>query len=254
MKRLIAAVALVGAWSISAPAQAWDPIGDLMNPGRIVENVKREVGNAGAAVDRMRIEAQANAGAPVFETWLRQSRNDASNGAMPIPPDVRRQLEGFYDSDLLNSVRYKVGDPGVFNLSNLSIQYGSAQAVALIDVVVFKNGQQAQTDAELWAHELRHVKQFRDWGVRDFTVKYLRSWNSVEGEAYEAQQAFVNWAQTRTASAPLAPPPFAVSAPPPMMASACGTPFGMCPMPPGANVGTPCYCMTMSGPLYGVSR
>ena len=42
-----------------APAFAWDPIGDITHPDRIVRNVGRELDNAGKEIDRVRLEAQA---------------------------------------------------------------------------------------------------------------------------------------------------------------------------------------------------
>lgn len=174
---------------------AWDPIGDLTHPDRIIRNFKREINNAGRKIDKARLEAMVQAGAPAFQQWLIQSRNDSSRGSMPIPDNVAQQLRGFYSDNVLRSVRFKVDDPGVFNLSNLSIQYGGASAVTLIDVIVFKFSSDAYNNLELWAHELQHVKQFRDWGVRKFAIRYLRSWNSVENAAYKKQDKFVSWSR-----------------------------------------------------------
>jgi hypothetical protein len=114
-----------------------------------------------------------------------------------LPPHMRQQLQGFYDNDVLNRVRFKIGDRGSLYLANLSISYSSACAVALVDVVVF-NTEQDANDVALWAHELKHIQQFRDWGVRDFSIRYLRSWNRVEADAHAAENAFVSW-RTRMA-------------------------------------------------------
>ena len=151
---LLFTVLLLGAGS----SWSWDPIGDITHPERILRNVGREVGNAGAELDRMRLEANAQAGAPVLEAWLNQSRNNAMRGGTsPIPPRIRQALDGFYDDDLLNRVSFKIGDAGVLNLANLSITYGDAGAVTLVDVVVFADSSDAQSNDELWAHELKHV-------------------------------------------------------------------------------------------------
>lgn len=239
-------------------ALAWDPIGDLQNPGRILRNVEREVGNAGRAVDRARLEAQAQAGAPALQAWLQESRNTARNGGTSsIPAHIRNQVAGFFDEGLLNSVRYKIGDAGVFNLANLSIQYGGANAVTLIDTIVFTNPADAENNVVLWVHELKHVQQFRSWGTRDFAIRYLRSWNGVEGEAYAAQDQFIQWRNSQSAAAPPPPPRFAnpqVSFPRQVPASACTTPYGACPMGIAIAAGSPCYCPSMYGPVWGVAR
>lgn len=148
-------------------------------------------------------EGQAQTGAPVLEQWLIASRNTAlAGGTSPIPPHIRQQLQGFgsFDNDLLNRVRFKVGDSGVANLANLGITYWHADAITLIDVIVFSDPQ-GVNDPGLWAHELQHVKQFRDWGVRDFAIRYLRDpiheRNPVEGEARQVAQAFQQWRQAQ---------------------------------------------------------
>jgi hypothetical protein len=186
-------------------------------------------------VDRIRLEATVQATAPAFEQWLNASRNTARNGGTsPIPQNIRQQLAGFYDEDLLNRVRYKVGDSGVVNLANLSITYGDAGAVTLIDTVVFSNSQDANFDAALWAHEMKHVQQFRDWGVRDFSIRYLRSWNSVEDDAKSTAMA---WAG-QLAAVPIPAPqqsfpgqqmPVQFPQPFPPPARFCSTPLGSWP-------------------------
>lgn len=267
MKRLLCLLLSAGLSNI-ALAFEWDPVGDIQNPGRILDNVQREAGtatgnvgreldNVGREIDRIRIEAQAQAGAPVFEQWLRESRNTASHGATPIPPQIRQQLQGFYSEELLNSVRYKIGDGGVFNLASLSIQYGGAAAVTLIDVIVFTSPNDAYGNAELWAHELKHVQQFAEWGVRDFAIRYLRSWNSVEGEAYAAGNSFLSWRNSHAQSpiqAPVAGPIPVGAIPAPAIAAFCATPLGACGMGVQIPVGAQCYCPSFNGPIWGVAR
>lgn len=271
----------IGAILVLTPASsavAWDPWGDITNPGRIVRNVGRELENAGRTIDRTRLEIMANAGAPALQLWIEQSRNTASAGAMPIPPAMRQALTGFIDNAILDRARFKIGDPGVINLANNSIQYGNAQAVTLDNIIVFKNGAQAYNDPGLWAHELAHVRQFRDWGIRDFSIRYLRSWNGVENEAYDVQRNFAQWYAgrynvQRNASVAFTPPvnmpppvmfpymapgmfntPVAPIMPQPQMARVCMSQAGVCPMPPGFAVNTPCGCPTPWGPAPGMTR
>ena len=177
---------------IFSNAIAWDLWGDITHPDRIIRNVGREMGNAGRQIDRGRIEVNAQASAPILQNWLIESQKTARRDAQPIPSNIRNQLRGFYDDDILNRVRFKIGDAGALNLARLSIQYGDADAVTLIDVVVFNNKDDAYNNAVLWVHELKHVQQFRDWGVRDFSIRYMRSWNAVENEAYSAEDNFAN--------------------------------------------------------------
>ncbi|WP_425466366.1 eCIS core domain-containing protein [Pseudorhodoferax soli] len=157
----------------------------------------------------------------------------------------------------MHSVRYKVGDAGIFNLANLSIQYGGAGAVTLIDTIVFKNSADAENNVVLWVHELKHVQQFRNWGTRDFTIRYLRSWNGVEGEAYAAQDQYIQWRNSQSAASPPLAPRYAspqVAFPRPVGATACTTSYGACPMGIAIAAGSPCYCPSMYGPVWGIAR
>lgn len=132
-------------------------------------------------------------GGHALAQWLTESRNSALHGAQPIPPQIRQALTGYVDEDLMNRVRFTVGDAGAFNLANLSITYGDANAVTLIDVVVFRSGDDAYNDPALWAHELEHVKQFRDWGSTNFAISYVRNPHGIENPAYDRQNAYAAW-------------------------------------------------------------
>ena len=76
----------------------------------VPRNVGRELGNAGAEIDRMRLEANAQAGGPILEQWFYASQASASDGAMPMPPQIREALQGYYPDDILDRARFKVGE------------------------------------------------------------------------------------------------------------------------------------------------
>lgn len=46
---------------------------------------------------------------PALEQAIIASHNTATNGAIPIPPQIRQQLTGYASEDLMNRVRYKIG-------------------------------------------------------------------------------------------------------------------------------------------------
>ncbi|WFU49163.1 DUF4157 domain-containing protein [Sinorhizobium terangae] len=278
MIRIVAIAAALLA--VGHSAKAWDPIGDLTNPGRILKNIEREGGkaikdipnvprnlgreleNVGKEIDRIRLEFQAVTSAPALEAWLRGSRDTSRPGAGPIPQHIRQALGNFYDNDIYDRVRFKIGDSGAINLANASIQYGEAEAVTLIDTVVFANANGAN-DPILWAHELWHVQQFRDWDVRDFAIRYLRSWNSVENEAYSAANRFAAVFAGQTTQRPVpqpdpifAPQPLPPTPPPPppptqRAAFTCYTNMGACPLAVPIPAGMACYCPSVMGPIWG---
>ncbi|MBV7547440.1 DUF4157 domain-containing protein [Pseudomonas sp. PDM26] len=219
------------------------------NLGRQGEIIVQDAGNtvqkAGQDVANAVNELQANLlTGPILEQAIRASRDTAINGSVPIPDSIRRQLTGYASEDSMNQARYKIGDNGFVNLARLLEQGGAAQAVTLIDVIVFRDPTGA-ADPSLWAHELAHVDQYSRWGVTSFAVRYARNANSVEDEAYDKGDGFFAWAQqvrpgqvvTATVSSPTIPLPV----PNPM------------PMPVGLMRGAvtqPCGCW---GPTTGVN-
>jgi hypothetical protein len=144
----------------------------------------------GRDIDRMRLEFQSSVfTGPALEQWLNASRNSTISGAMPMPPEMRSALQGWYDDRVMDKVRFKIGDGGELNIANNAIRFGSASAVTLIDVIVFK-GPSESVCPSLWAHEVKHVQQFNEWGVHSFSVQYMRSSNSVENPAYEIERKY----------------------------------------------------------------
>jgi hypothetical protein len=129
-----------------------------------------------------------NLAAARLESWLLQSRQAALRaGTEPLPLMIRAQLAPFYDAALLDEVRFRVGITEEMDAATLMLQNPDVQAVTLVDVVVFRSDEAAEHDVALWAHELWHVQQYRDWGSDGFAQRYTRDFQSVEGPAYEIQ-------------------------------------------------------------------
>lgn len=123
-----------------------------------------------------------------LEQWLLQSRQSAAaGGTLPIPLHIRAQLEPYYDIGVLDAARYKVGDDETLSAANTMLQNPDVQAVTLIDVIVFRNAADAQGNVALWAHELLHVQQYQQWGVREFARRYTRDHDAIEAPAYQLQ-------------------------------------------------------------------
>jgi Domain of unknown function (DUF4157) len=140
----------------------------------------------------------------------------------------------------MNRVRYKIGDNGFANLAHLLEQGGAAAAVTLIDVVVFRGPSEA-ADPAMWAHELTHVDQYRDWNVHSFAVQYTRNWRGVEDPAYAKGNGYQAWAANRGNS----------QVGRRNVGAFCYTQGGR--FGPGAlqPVGSPCWANSQWGPLGG---
>ena len=185
-----------------------------LSPGNIAKQTQKAgqdaanaVAKAGQDVANAINELQAGGlTGPALEQAINSSHNTAINGAMPIPPQIRQQLTGYASEDSMNRVRYKIGDNGFANLAHLLEQGGVAAAVTLIDVIVFR-GQSDADDLSIWAHELTHVDQYRDWGVHSFAVQYARNWHSVENPAYAKGNGYAAWAQSHSVTVTGGNPP-----------------------------------------------
>jgi hypothetical protein len=71
------------------------------------------------------------------------------------------------------------------------IRLTDVPAITLDDVVVFKDRRAALEDPKLWAHELKHVMQYAEWGIDGFAARYLSDYWAVENEAWEFRWEFM---------------------------------------------------------------
>ncbi len=141
------------------------------------------------------LEVSQQAGGMLLEQWLIDTRSRAQARALPIPAEIRRKLERFVDAKALDAARYQIDDGSVLDLATLNQFYGDAvgrrvAAVTLVDVIIFRDAQVA-ADVTVWAHELFHVKQYREWGVHEFARRYTRNYREVEEPAYAFEAAYV---------------------------------------------------------------
>lgn len=117
-----------------------------------------------------------------------ESRQRALAGDVsPIPASIRAQLETYFDPQTLDAVRYRVGDDTQANLSYALLQNQDVSAVTLVDLIVFRNAEDAQDNVILWAHELVHVQQYRELGIDEFSTRYVRDYVALESPAYQMQ-------------------------------------------------------------------
>ncbi|UVM48194.1 MULTISPECIES: DUF4157 domain-containing protein [unclassified Pseudomonas] len=126
--------------------------------------------------------------APALALWLTQARAEAASADIqPIPLHIREQLLRWYDPSVLDVARYKVSDNGQFSAATAMLQNPDVGAVTLIDIILFRDAQTAEQNIALWAHELKHVQQFQEWGVEGFAQRYTQDFNAVEAPAYAIQ-------------------------------------------------------------------
>ncbi len=132
--------------------------------------------------------------APVLASWIAYERDAAkARGVEPIPASIRAALEGYVPEPILDRVRWSEG-ASELSLPQNTIRFGHVPAVTLDDVVVFQDRRAALEDPKLWAHELKHVMQFAEWGVGGFATRYLTDYEAVESEAAEFRWQFMKQA------------------------------------------------------------
>ena len=137
------------------------------------------------ATGRAVVETGLDIAAASLANALVLSRDAAwTQGTRPMPPHIRQALLAWYPADLLDSIEYRTGIAEDATLQSLAMRHGDATAITLIDTIVFANPQDAETNVALWAHEVKHVEQFRRWGLMGFAQAYVRDHEAVEAEAY----------------------------------------------------------------------
>lgn len=132
--------------------------------------------------------------APLFAGWIVSERDAAiRQGVEPIPAPIRTALTGYVPEPILDRVRWRQGATEMSLPQNI-FRFGHIQAMVLEDVVIFNDRREALEDPKLWAHELKHVMQFAEWGVDGFAARYLRDYDAIENEAAEFRWQFMKQA------------------------------------------------------------
>ncbi len=130
--------------------------------------------------------------APLLAEWIESSRDAAiAAGVERVPPAVRAALEGYVPESVLEQARWRPVSPEESLFQDTVVRFGDVPAMTFGHVVVFRDAQKAREDATLWAHELKHVMQFHEWGVAGFAKRYLEDYEAVELEAAEFRWEFM---------------------------------------------------------------
>lgn len=121
---------------------------------------------------------------PLAAGWITGFRDDAiARGVYRVPAEIRAALSGLVPASVLDEVRWRIEGPTT--MTGLAMfQTGSAYAISLDNVILFAGAEEA-ADPSLWAHEIYHVMQYRQWGIEGFASRYLADHRAVEHEAKE---------------------------------------------------------------------
>ena len=202
----------------------------------------------------MRDEAAVQAAAPILQKMIEQSKADAlRSGVQPIPPEIRKNLSGYVSESIMNAARFRVKGGGDLSLQAGAVRYGEQAAITFDNVIVFRFQGDALYNPVLWAHELKHVEQYQKWGVKDFAIRYVRDFKSVEREAYEFDTKYAAWVASNSRSST----PAGFNAPNSKFSnqrqsSVCSTLYGRCELSGVSGaVGASCWCALPGGAAIG---
>lgn len=118
-----------------------------------------------------------------LEAAIRIGRADALRaGAAPVPAEFKRRFAGDFPPAVLDEARWLVAAPNS-RLGRVLARWPVEEgAVTLGEVIVFKTAG-ASRSAQLFAHELAHVEQYRKLGIGEFARRYAADPGPLEEEA-----------------------------------------------------------------------
>ena len=162
----------------------------IIDPGILLTSIGDLLECPGCVVERAAQELYAQLGATVAAIpAVEAARAAAKRMRRPMPTEIRTSLGYLCSSsysdryffcngsgDVLASylnIPYAPADkvPSL-SLSNIAIYNGDKIAQALVDILVIHPKDVG--DVCLWVHELKHIQQYRNDGLRDFVARYLR--------------------------------------------------------------------------------
>ncbi|WP_025897715.1 eCIS core domain-containing protein [Sneathiella glossodoripedis] len=141
-----------------------------------------------ADCERLR-ETQKLTAEPYEAAIHRANRSSRSGGVRPIPEHIREKLKRFFEPELLNLVRFRVGFVPLSLIGSWQLFSEQASAMTFGNVIVFKDST-VERDVCLWAHEIEHVKQYNKLGIDGFAQRYLYEAGTLERPG-EAQARYV---------------------------------------------------------------
>jgi hypothetical protein len=128
--------------------------------------------------------------AGMTEEYIADSRKKYHRNAVPLTDQQKAAMAPFFPAEILDKARLRqlngkrVEDPGFYGMarmlgfSNLPF-YSEMAAVTYVDTIVL---QEEVTDALLF-HELVHVVQYEELGIKEFSSLYVHGF--MNGGSYE---------------------------------------------------------------------
>ena len=128
--------------------------------------------------------------ATMVEDYITSSRKKFAPQAVPLTEAQRKAMQPFFPAEAMDSARLcvlhgaRVPNPSMYSMAKLMgirnlPDFSDMAAITFVDVVV---SHQEFTDALLF-HELVHVVQYAQMGVKEFAARYVNGF--IQGGSYE---------------------------------------------------------------------
>lgn len=137
--------------------------------------------------------------------YISGSRKKYGANAVPLTPEQRVAMQPFFPAEILDQTRLlvlngqRIQDPGFYTMARMMgfrdlPSFADVAAVTFVDVIV---SHEDFTDALLF-HELVHVVQYAQLGVKEFGARYVSGFVTgggydgipLEKNAYELEQRY----------------------------------------------------------------
>ena len=128
--------------------------------------------------------------ATMVEDYISSSRNKFAPQAVPLSGAQRTAMQPFFPVPVLDSARLcvlrgtRVPNPSMYSMAKMMgirnlPDFSDMAAITFVDVIV---SHEDFTDALLF-HELVHVTQYAQMGVKEFAARYVSGF--IQGGSYE---------------------------------------------------------------------
>jgi hypothetical protein len=128
--------------------------------------------------------------ATMVEDYISSSRTKYAPQAVPLSDAQRAAMQQFFPAAVLDSARLcvlrgtRVPNPSMYSMAKMMgirnlPDFSDMAAITFVDVIV---SHEEFTDALLF-HELVHVTQYRQMGVKEFAARYVNGF--IQGGSYE---------------------------------------------------------------------
>lgn len=122
--------------------------------------------------------------------FISSSRKKYGANAIPLTAEQRAAMQPFFPAEILDQTRLlvlkgkRIDDPGFYSMARMMgfkdmPSFSTVAAVTFVDVIV---SHEEFTDSLLF-HELVHVVQYAQLGVKEFSARYVSGF--ITGGGYE---------------------------------------------------------------------